>query len=133
MIYSACVAGVQLLSNHGIALLCVARDPGSRLRDIARCVGITERATHKLVSDLCQAGYITRTREGNRNRYEVQPEVPMSHPLLEDHWVGELLAVLVSGRGTLASNDAVLPEENGASPAGATPDHRRKRTARSAK
>ena len=97
------MADVQLLSNHGIALLCVARDPGSRLRDIAACVGITERATHRIVTDLCEAGFITRKREGNRNRYEVQHEVPMTHPILQDHWIGEILAVLVTGRDALAA------------------------------
>jgi DNA-binding transcriptional ArsR family regulator len=86
----------NLLSNHGMALICVARNPDSRLRDVAECVGITERAAHRIVSDLVDDGYLDRKREGNRNRYELNLDVPIHHPLLEDHWVGELLAVLVS-------------------------------------
>ncbi len=91
-----------LLTNHGHALLCVARDPGMTLRQIGDCVGITERAAHRIVSDLVDEGYLTKRREGTRNQYEIRPDVPMRHPLVEDHWVGELLAVLVADRESLA-------------------------------
>lgn len=87
-----------LLSNHGHALLCVARYPGMTLREIGDCVGITERAAHRIVSDLVEAGYLTKRREGTRNAYEVRPDVPMRHPLVSDHWVGELLVVLAGDR-----------------------------------
>jgi hypothetical protein len=85
-----------LLTNHGHALLCVARDRGMTLRQIGDCIGITERAAHRIVSDLVEVGYLDKRREGTRNVYEIRPDVPMRHPLVEDHWVGELLAVLVS-------------------------------------
>ena len=87
-----------LLTNHGHALLCVARDPGMTLRQIGDCIGITERAAHRIVSDLVDEGYLDKRRVGTRNVYEINPEVPMRHPLVEDHWIGELLAVLVSAR-----------------------------------
>jgi hypothetical protein len=90
-----------LLTNHGHALLCVARDPEMTLRQIGDCVGITERAAHRIVSDLVDAGYLEKHREGTRNRYQIKPEVPMRHPLVSDHWVGELLAVLVAERESL--------------------------------
>ena len=67
-----------------------------RLREIAECVGVTERTAHKIVDDLVAAGYVRRFREGNRNRYEIVHDVPMAHPLLEDHWLGELLVVLAT-------------------------------------
>ena len=89
----------SLLTNHALALICVARDPDLTLRKIGDCVGITERAAHRIVSDLVEAGYLEKRREGTRNRYTVNPEVPMRHPMVEDHWVGELLAVLVADRG----------------------------------
>jgi DNA-binding transcriptional ArsR family regulator len=82
------------LSNHGLALLCIARDPELRIREIADYVGIRERAAHRIVSDLVEAGYLNKEREGNRNRYEIRADVPMRHPLVRDHWIGELLAVL---------------------------------------
>ncbi len=85
-----------LLSNHGIALLCVARDPGKTLREIGDCVGVTERTAHAIVSDLIEDGYLLKTRRGSRNHYEVKLDAPMGHPMLSDHWVGELLAVLAS-------------------------------------
>ena len=98
-----------------MALLCVARDPGSRLRDIAECVGITERAAHRIVSDLVDDGYLTRERHGNRNRYEVQPDVPIRDPMLKDHWIGELLAVLASGTEALGNG---RPDAQRRTPAG---------------
>ena len=84
-----------VLSNHGIALVCVARDPGIRLRDLADCIGVSDRTAFGVVNDLIEGGYLRRYKDGNRNRYEINPEAPMRHPTMDDHWVGELLAVLV--------------------------------------
>jgi predicted transcriptional regulator len=94
------------LTNHAHALVCIASDPGIRIQDIADRVGITLRAAQDIVSDLVAAGYITRTRVGRRNRYEVHPELPLRHPLEQDHQVGELLGaigVLSRSRGTPGS------------------------------
>jgi DNA-binding MarR family transcriptional regulator len=82
------------LTNHCHVLLQLALEPDIRLRDIAARVGITERAAHAIVSDLVEAGYVTRTRIGRRNRYTVFPTLPLRHRLESDHVVGELLAVL---------------------------------------
>lgn len=84
----------SFLSNHGLALLCIARDPDMRIRDIGDSIGIKERAAHRIVSELVEAGYVKRERQGNRNRYKVRPDVPMRHPLVQEHWIGEILAVL---------------------------------------
>jgi DNA-binding MarR family transcriptional regulator len=65
----------KFLTNHGLALLCIADDPGVRLRDIADRVGITERAAHRIVSGLIQSGYIARERVGRRNSYEIRPDM----------------------------------------------------------
>ena len=67
-----------------------------RLREIADCVGVTERTAHKIVDELVTAGYVERFKEGNRNRYEIRHDVSIDHPLLEDHWIGELLVVLAT-------------------------------------
>lgn len=83
------------LTNHGLVLLCVARDPRMRLRDMADCVGITERATHRIVTELEAAGYLTRHRDGSRNHYELHPEVPLRHPTGDEHQVGEVLGFLL--------------------------------------
>ncbi len=82
------------LTNHAHVLLCVSRDPDARLRDVAEVVGITERATQRIVAELEAAGYLTRMRDGRRNRYEIHPEVPLRHPLEQDHAIGEVLTVL---------------------------------------
>jgi len=95
---SAVSSGWDLLSNHAHVLLCVARDPGVRLREIAEAVGITERSAHKIVSELVSDGYVLREREGRRNRYEVRREAPLRHPLVREQPVGELLDVLLKAR-----------------------------------
>lgn len=82
------------LTNHAHVLLCVARDPGARLRDVAGDVGITERAAQRIVADLVEAGYLERERHGRRNHYRLHPELPLRHPLERDHAIGEVLRVL---------------------------------------
>ena len=85
----------DFLTNHAHVLTCVADDPGIRLRDIAAAVGITERAAHRIVSELVDDGYVVREREGRRNRYQVVPELPLRHPLVQEREVGDLLEVLL--------------------------------------
>lgn len=88
------MADWTFLTNHAHVLLSIARDPAARLRDVAVRVGITERAAQRIVADLEAGGYLTRTRDGRRNRYEVHPDVPLRHALERGHAIGELLAVL---------------------------------------
>lgn len=88
------------LTNHARVLRCVARDPDVRLRDIAACVGVTERAAHRLVSDLCEGGYLTRERVGSRNHYELDLNRPLRHPYDADHEVAEVLAPLLASART---------------------------------
>ena len=87
----------DFLTNHAHVLMCVARDPGIRLRDIAAAVGITERAAHRILSELVEEGYVLRERRGRRNRYQVVAGRPLRHPLVEEREVGELLKVLSEG------------------------------------
>jgi hypothetical protein len=86
--------GWTFLTNHAHVLVCIAEEPDVRGRDIAARVGITERAAQSIVSDLVADGYVTRSREGRRNRYEVNPDAPLRHPLEQDHTIGELLVTL---------------------------------------
>ena len=88
------MGGVNPLSNHGLVLLCLSRHPGMRIREIGECVGITERAAQRIVSELCAEGYLSRSRTGRRNSYQVHPDAPLTHPLVDDRRVGDLLAGL---------------------------------------
>jgi DNA-binding transcriptional regulator PaaX len=82
------------VTNHAHVLACIAADPTLRLRDIADTVGITERSAAHIVTDLEAAGYITRTRDGRRNTYELHGELPLRHPQHRHHTVGELIRFL---------------------------------------
>lgn len=86
--------GWTFFTNHGHVLVCLAGDTTLRTRDIAEMVGITERSAQAIISDLVDAGYLTRRREGRRNVYEVHGDIPLRHPLEQDHTVGELLVTL---------------------------------------
>ena len=84
----------SFLTNHAQVLLCIAQDPGVRLREIGEAVGITERAAHRIVNELATAGYITRTRNGRRNRYAIKSHLPLPDPLARRQKIGDLLSVL---------------------------------------
>ena len=84
------------LTNHAHVLLCIARDPESRARDIAEQVGITERATQRILADLIADGYVTRTKVGRRNHYKINPRGHLRHPVLRDLSIGPLLEVLTT-------------------------------------
>jgi predicted transcriptional regulator len=84
----------KFLTNYGLVLVCIAADPGVRLRDIADRVGITERAAHRIVSALVDSGHIERERTGRRNSYEVRTELPVGLMNERDVQLGELLAVV---------------------------------------
>ncbi len=88
----------EFLTNHSLVLLCVADDPGVRLRDIAGSVGITERAAHRIVSELVDARYLDRERQGRRNHYTVKLDQPLRNPLLNELKIGELLKLLLPAR-----------------------------------
>jgi DNA-binding MarR family transcriptional regulator len=87
--------GWDFVTNHAHVLTCVAHDAGIRLRDIAAAVGITERAAHRILSELVEEGYVLREREGRRNRYQVVAHLPLRHPLVQEREVGDLLKVLI--------------------------------------
>jgi predicted transcriptional regulator len=82
----------------------VAHDPGISLRDIAAAVGITERAAHRILSELVEGGYVLRAQEGWRNRYQVVPDVPLRHPLVRGREVGDLLELLGSTAASAKSS-----------------------------
>ena len=84
-------SGWTFLTNHGHVLMCLSRDSDMRLRDVAERIGITERAVHKIVSDLETAGIIERHREGRRNHYTVHGNLPLRHPLESHCTVGQLV------------------------------------------
>src|SRR6185295_11351425 len=88
----------SFLTNHAQVLLCIAQDPGIRLRDIGEAVGITERAAHRIVVELAAAGYISRKRNGRRNHYTIRPHLPLPDPLAREQKIGDLLAVLAGKR-----------------------------------
>ena len=82
------------LTNHGLALLCLAQDSRARMRDIATSVGITERAAQRIVSDLVSAGYVERAREGRRNTYTLRLDTPVALPDQRDVDLRSLMRVL---------------------------------------
>jgi DNA-binding transcriptional regulator PaaX len=92
------MANWTFLSNHGQVLLCIAHDPAVRLREIGERVGITERAAHRIVSELAAAGYLSRERRGRRNHYTITSDLTLPEPLAREQKIGDLLEVLTTER-----------------------------------
>jgi hypothetical protein len=86
--------GWSFLTNHGRVLLCIAHDPGVRLRDIAAMEGITERSAYGIVTDLAAASYAVKQKDGRRNRYQIQAHLPLPEPTSQHLAIGEVLALL---------------------------------------
>lgn len=84
------------LSNHGHVLVCLARNPDTRLAEVARMVGIGERAIHRIVHELIEAGYLSATKVGRRSIYEVDLNIPLRHPLEAGNDVGAIIGPLVA-------------------------------------
>ena len=91
----------SFLTNHARVLLCIARDPGTRLRDIAASVDITERSAHGIVTDLTAAGYVIKQEDGRRNRYQIQAHLPLPEPATQEPAIGEVLALLAGAGARL--------------------------------
>ncbi len=85
----------SFLTNHSRVLVCIAHDPGMRLRDIAATLGITERTVFAIVDDLIAAGYVVKDKEGRRNRYSIQTELPLGEVVGRERTIGEVLELLV--------------------------------------
>ena len=85
----------NFLTNHTHVLICLASNPEQPLREVAVAVGITERAVQRIVADLETAGYLSRSRRGRQNVYELHPELGLRHRLASDATVGDLMNVLV--------------------------------------
>ena len=98
------------LTNHGLALLCIAHDPRVRMRDIASQVHITERAAQRIVADLVEAGYVGRRRDGRRNEYSIQTDRPLALPNQRDIDLGSLIAVLVPDQNSDQHGDQVTSD-----------------------
>jgi hypothetical protein len=101
------------LTNHAQALICIVRDPAVRLRDIAAALDITERSAYAIVTELADAGYVVKQKEGRRNRYEIQRHLPLRGSLGAERTIGELLDALME----LCVDVAADPRPHTSSPA----------------
>jgi DNA-binding IclR family transcriptional regulator len=94
------MANWSFLTGHARVLLCIAHDPGARLRDIAAGLGITERSAYGIVTELAQAGYVVKQKDGRRNRYQIQAHLSLPEPTSRERTVGEILALLAGTDAT---------------------------------
>ena len=92
------MADWSFLTNHARVLVCIAHDPGVRLRDIASTLGITERSAYGIVTELTAAGYVVKEKDGRRNRYRIQDHLPLPESITRERTIGEVLDVLVDAR-----------------------------------
>ena len=89
------MADWSFLTNHARVLMCIAHDPGIRLRDIASTLDITERTAYGIVTDLTEGGYVVKEKDGRRNRYQIQADLPLREPMSRERTIGDVLGVLL--------------------------------------
>jgi DNA-binding transcriptional ArsR family regulator len=85
----------SFFTNHARVLICIARDPGVRLRDLAVALDVTERSAYGIVADLVEAGYVDKDKDGRRNRYRVEAQLPLPESIGRERTIGEVLGLLV--------------------------------------
>ena len=100
------MANWTFLTPHARVLLLVAHDPGVRLRDIAASLDITERSAFGIITDLVEAGYVVKEKDGRRNRYHIQVHLPLPEPTARERTVGEVLALLTGTDATVTGTSA---------------------------
>jgi DNA-binding transcriptional ArsR family regulator len=116
----------SFLTNHARVLVCIANDPGLRLRDMADVLDITERSAYAIVADLTDAGYVLKERDGRRNRYSIQRHMPLPDSTNHERTVGEVLNLLV------ATKSPRTKSANGSRSRATPPNPRKPRAARRA-
>jgi len=94
-LYWPLMAKWNFLTNHARVLVCIAHDPGVRLRDIAATLEITERSAYGIVTDLTEGGYVVKEKDGRRNRYQIQTHLPLREATTQERTIGEILDLLV--------------------------------------
>jgi DNA-binding transcriptional ArsR family regulator len=104
----------SFLTNHARVLICIAHDPGVRLREIAAALDITERSAFGIVTELAEAGYVVKEKDGRRNRYQIQAHLPLRDTVARERTIGEVLDILVEASGP---DGAPLMQEHTASDA----------------
>jgi len=85
----------SFFTNHARVVICIARDPGVRLRDLAVVLDVTERSAYGIVADLVEAGYVVKDKDGRRNRYQVEAQLPLPESIGRERTIGEVLGLLV--------------------------------------
>jgi DNA-binding MarR family transcriptional regulator len=109
--------GWSLLTPHALVLMCIARAPDTRMREIAEAVGISERGAHQIVADLVTARYVQRTRVGRRNHYAIEDKTLLRHAPIRHRRVSSIIALLgpESAAAVRQSTRAPTPTKNGRS------------------
>jgi hypothetical protein len=102
----------KFLTNHAQVLACIAHDPGVLLREISERVGITERAAHRIVTELTDGGYITRERNGRRNHYTIQSGLPLPDRLGRVQRISDLLTILIGTSEEMPNTPVPGPSKN---------------------
>jgi DNA-binding IclR family transcriptional regulator len=106
----------SFLTNHARALLCIAHNPGVRLRDIATTLDITERSAYAIVNELADAGYLIKNKDGRRNHYDIQGHLPLRGAVGRERTISEVLDILVEASTHQHSPPTHQPEAPGARP-----------------
>jgi hypothetical protein len=115
--------GWTFLTNHAHVLICLAQAPDRTIREVARLVGITERAVQRIVAELEESGYLSHTRKGRTNRYSIHAHRPLRHPLESHRAVGELISMVIPSASVKGKSPTTGPVADGSRQRGSASVH----------
>jgi len=82
------------ITKHAVALSLISKRPRVTALELGSAMGLTERVVRKIIADLFEAGYISKTKEGRGVRYSIHPDLPMRQKTHRDVEIGDLLKPL---------------------------------------
>jgi len=90
----------DLLTGHGAVLFYVALHPTTTMREVASACLLTERRVSTIIKDLCEGKYISVSRLGRRNAYDLNPGCQFRHRTFAGVPLKEVVNLLIQEAGT---------------------------------
>ena len=87
-----------ILSNHGRVLFYLAKNPTATIQNIAEQTGLSVAGVQKIIMNLEENKYVTRTKIGRSYRYEVQFGMPLRKASSEDYSIADVLGARIAER-----------------------------------
>ena len=93
----------NFFTNYGHVVFVLSQNPKITTRDVAQTVGITERATQKIIADLEKGGFIKIKKDGRNNIYKVNGKRKLRHDIERGCQLDDIIEIIKSNSPTVKS------------------------------